>query len=181
MVVWGGSPTTATGGLYCAACPPVPWFVDGDGDGHGDPSVMQVSCTQPGGYAASSDDCDDTDPAVYGGAAETCNGVDDDCDNAVDDGGDALCADGDDCSADLCGPAGCLAIHQTVNLDATGFSAARVDGRDLVVLADAWNTCPGDPNYDAAANLDQGAAPPESCIDLADFHLFMLSFGQSCP
>jgi len=182
MIVWGGGPSTNTGGLYCAACATFLWFGDADGDGHGDPTVTQVSCTQPPGYVASSDDCDDTDPARYGGATELCNGIDDDCDTIVDNGGNAICADADTCSADVCDPAtGCLAIHQTANLDTTGFSAARVDGRDLVVMADAWNSCPGDLNYDAAANLDQGAAPPDSCIDLIDFHLFMASFGRTCP
>ncbi len=33
-----------------------------------------------------SDDCDDTDGAVYPGAEEVCNGVDDDCDGDVDEG-----------------------------------------------------------------------------------------------
>jgi hypothetical protein len=67
-------------------------------------------------------------------------------------------------------------VNTAVNLDESGFSAGRVDGRDLVILADAWNSCPGDPAYNAGANLD-GLA----CVDLTDFHLFMTTFGQSCP
>ena len=42
-------------------------------------------------------DCDDSDPAVYPGA-ETCNDIDDDCDNEIDEGLIALAyrdADGD--------------------------------------------------------------------------------------
>jgi len=31
---------------------------------------------------------------VHPGAAETCNGVDDDCSGVVDNGGAALCSDG---------------------------------------------------------------------------------------
>jgi len=182
FVVWGGTPNTATGGLYCAACLAVVWFGDADGDGYGDPLVTQVSCTQPAGYVALGTDCNDANPAIHPGAAEICNGLDDDCNAVVDDGGNALCADGDDCTVDLCnGAGGCAATSLTANLDATGFSAARVDGRDLVILADAWNSCPGDLAYNAAANFDQGAAPPDSCVDLTDFHLFMSSFGQSCP
>jgi hypothetical protein len=144
--------------------------------------VTQLNCTQPPGYVASGDDCDDADPAVHGGATETCNALDDDCDTIVDNGGGALCTDGDACTADLCDPAGaCAATHLTVNLDVTGFSATRVDGRDLVVFALAWNSCPVDPLYNAAANLDQETTPLGSCIDASDFHLFMNAFGRSCP
>jgi hypothetical protein len=97
-------------------------------------------------------------------------------------GGPALnCADdGDLCTANVCDPAsGCVAAD--ANWDAGGFSADRVDGRDLVVLADAWNTCSGQPKYNAAANLDCDATPPGPCVDMTDFHLFMNAFGHSCP
>jgi hypothetical protein len=63
-------------------------------------------------------------------------------------------------------------------METTSFSADRVDGRDLTVLADAWNSCPADVlRYNPAANLDQ---VPGTCIDDTDFHLFMSSFGSSC-
>ncbi|HND34903.1 MAG TPA: MopE-related protein, partial [Myxococcota bacterium] len=42
-------------------------------------------CNAPVGYVATSGDCNDADPAVSSGAAETCNGMDDDCDGTVDD------------------------------------------------------------------------------------------------
>jgi uncharacterized repeat protein (TIGR01451 family) len=85
------------------------------------------------------------------------------------------CDDGDPCTGDSCNSAtGC--VHGLANFDAAGFSATRVDGRDLVVLANAWSACPGDSNYSAAANLDA-----TGCVDLQDFHLFMTTFGQSCP
>lgn len=59
------------------------YYVDGDQDGFGaDPAVP--SCTQPVGYVAVDGDCDDTDAAIHAGAPETCNGVDDDCDNTPD-------------------------------------------------------------------------------------------------
>ena len=44
-----------------------PTAVDADGDGYDEAA-----------------DCDDADPAVYPGAVETCNGVDDDCDDEID-------------------------------------------------------------------------------------------------
>jgi hypothetical protein len=50
-----------------------------------------------------------------------------------------------------------------------------------VILAAAWNTRPGDPNYDAAANLDELKTPAGACVDDTDFHEFMNAFGRSCP
>jgi len=50
---------------------------DTDRDGHGD-----RSCPVSGGVPA--DDCDDSRAAVYPGAPELCNGIDDDCDAACD-------------------------------------------------------------------------------------------------
>jgi len=46
-------------------------------------------------------DCDDDDPAVFPGALDLCDGTDNDCNGAVDDGG--FCEDGNECTADLCG------------------------------------------------------------------------------
>ena len=44
-----------------------------------------AGCDQDGdGFGQ--DDCDDADPAVFPGAEETCNGLDDDCDDFVDEG-----------------------------------------------------------------------------------------------
>ena len=45
-------------------------------------------------------DCDDSDPAVHPGAAEVLNGVDDDCDDEIDEGTDAYDDDGDGFSED---------------------------------------------------------------------------------
>jgi hypothetical protein len=65
-------------------------------------------------------------------------------------------------------------------MELTSFSASRVDGLDLLVLAEAWNSCPGELRYDLAANLDQASMLPAACIDDTDFHLFMNAFGRSC-
>ncbi|GDX82264.1 hypothetical protein LBMAG42_40750 [Deltaproteobacteria bacterium] len=62
------------------------YYEDGDGDGYGDRSSTIADCSVPSGYVAGSTDCDDTNSAVYPGAPEVCNSVDDDCDGTVDDG-----------------------------------------------------------------------------------------------
>ncbi len=61
-------------------------FTDADGDGHGvmAPSSVWVCAHVPAGMSATSDDCDDLNPAVYPGAAEMCNGIDDNCNRQTD-------------------------------------------------------------------------------------------------
>ena len=60
------------------------WYADYDADGHGDGTVSLSACDAPAGYIASSDDCDDSLATVFPGAAEYCNGIDDDCDRSTD-------------------------------------------------------------------------------------------------
>ncbi len=67
----------------------VAWYGDTDGDGYGDDGDSVAACAQPSGYVSAGGDCDDDDAAVSPGAAEVCNGVDDDCDGTVDGAGAA--------------------------------------------------------------------------------------------
>jgi hypothetical protein len=62
------------------------WYRDADGDGYGDPDNTTEACDAPSGYNPFGTDCDDGDAAVYPSAAESCNGVDDDCDGQTDEG-----------------------------------------------------------------------------------------------
>ncbi|MDP2312205.1 MAG: putative metal-binding motif-containing protein [Pseudomonadota bacterium] len=61
------------------------WFLDADGDTHGDAETGVLDCA-PDGRVASWDDCDDTDATIHPGAAEVCDGVDQDCTGAADEG-----------------------------------------------------------------------------------------------
>lgn len=60
------------------------WYVDGDGDGHGTVLATLDACSQPAGYAGNSDDCNDTNGAIYPGATEICDGQDNDCNSLSD-------------------------------------------------------------------------------------------------
>lgn len=63
------------------------WYADGDGDGYGDAGSSQIACSAPAGFVADATDCNDVDASVFPGAAESCNGWDDNCDGTVDEAG----------------------------------------------------------------------------------------------
>jgi len=80
--------TTATdpdsGDADTGSCEEVLWYLDGDGDGRGDPTMTVSACEPPDGYVPFGDDCDDADPLVTVGDPEICDGIDNDCDGATD-------------------------------------------------------------------------------------------------
>ncbi len=65
---------------------PSTFYHDADGDGYGNMLDSIRDCNAPELYVANGNDCDDANAAIHPGAAETCNGVDDDCDGLVDEG-----------------------------------------------------------------------------------------------
>ncbi|MDO8629598.1 MAG: putative metal-binding motif-containing protein, partial [Phycisphaerales bacterium] len=77
----GGDQPTANMSMTCPS-----WYADSDGDGYGDAAGSQQACAQPAGYVSEGTDCDDTNASIYPGATEVCNGLDDDCDGAIDEG-----------------------------------------------------------------------------------------------
>jgi len=82
-------------GIGAEAPPDAPvWHKDDDGDGYGATGSTVISCNPIGeGWSLTEDDCNDANAAINPGAAEVCgDGVDNDCDGAVDEGFDA---DGD--------------------------------------------------------------------------------------
>ena len=70
----------ATGEIPCTVLYP-----DADGDHYGDlNSPGDITCLISG-FTIDHSDCDDSNPSVYPGATEDCNGIDDDCNSVADD------------------------------------------------------------------------------------------------
>ena len=62
------------------------WFFDEDGDGYGDASISDFFCDTPEeGWVLSNTDCDDTNAQINLVAVEICDGVDNNCDDVIDD------------------------------------------------------------------------------------------------
>ncbi len=64
------------------------WYVDNDGDNYGDPLTGTTSCSQTTGTVSNNLDCNDDDADNYPGAIEICDGNDENCNNAIDEGHD---------------------------------------------------------------------------------------------
>jgi hypothetical protein len=60
------------------------FFSDDDGDGHGEPTGVILSCEKPEGFSESDGDCDDEDATINPDADEVCDGFDNDCDDRTD-------------------------------------------------------------------------------------------------
>jgi hypothetical protein len=60
------------------------FYADSDEDGFGNPSIQTEACEVPEGFVSVGTDCDDTNPNSFPGEEEVCDGVDNDCDDEID-------------------------------------------------------------------------------------------------
>ncbi len=103
------------------------YYEDADGDGYGDADAWSWACDVPAGYTEDDSDCDDGDDAVYPGAAETCDDVDEDCDGAIDESATDLSAWYRDSDRDGYGDA--TVVERACDMPA-GYVAAGTDCAD---------------------------------------------------
>jgi len=165
------------------------YYADADGDSFGNAAISQAACSAPSGYVASDTDCDDDANAVFPGALEVCNGVDDDCDGAVDDGvmlslfadldGDTYGDAGAPLSACVAGPGAVVdatdcdddagAIHPGAIETCNGFDDncdTLVDDEDISVVGKSTFYADTDSdNYgDAAGAMSEACAAPTGFV-----------------
>ena len=60
-------------------------YVDSDLDGFGDRNNTDYACNAREGLVYNLDDCDDNDVNISPNGIEICDGIDNDCDNKIDD------------------------------------------------------------------------------------------------
>lgn len=101
-------------GIIDEGWPMFTYYIDADGDAYGNALIDTLGCSIIPGYVADSTDCNDTNPDIYPGTAEVCNGIDDNCNEMIDEGLTFytyyLDADGDEYGNALIDTLGCTPI-----------------------------------------------------------------------
>ncbi|MFN5620764.1 MAG: T9SS type A sorting domain-containing protein [Flavobacteriales bacterium] len=145
------------------------YYTDADMDGYGDSNSPVQTCTLSAGLSQSPGDCDDNNSAIGVAAMELCDGIDNNCDEVVDENcnGQVLgctvpvacnynsAATEDDGS---CTYPGCTAV------DACNYSstAGCDDGSCLASGCTSIQAC----NYNSAAGCDDGSCEFAGCMDI---------------
>ncbi len=123
----------------------VTYYLDADHDGYGS-AASTTACSLPEGYAEEPGDCNDFDGSIHPGAAELCNGIDDDCDGVTDNPWPDLGGPCDGPDSDLC---------------ANGVWVCSADGTTIVcgaeTVTDLTESCNGlDDDCDGATDENWG-------------------------
>ncbi|MEN0063386.1 MAG: MopE-related protein [Myxococcota bacterium] len=131
------------------------YYPDVDEDTFGDQLAKPVNaCAAPKGWVTNGTDCDDGAVAVYPGAKELCNGIDDDCANGIDDGL-TLTDFFPDADQDGYGDLSAKAIAACAAPPGTVTTALDCDDTTAAVSPDAVEVCNGIDD-DCAGGADDG-------------------------
>jgi len=138
------------------------WYADADGDRYGDDDLTSDACDAPSGYIAFGGDCDDSDFGIRPGSVELCNGVDDNCNGAPDEGHPLVTAYAD---ADGDGEGDASATLEICALPA-GYvwDSSDCDDGDNALFAGNVETC--DDGIDNDCDEDVDCADIEGCKEI---------------
>ncbi len=151
------------------------FYVDSDSDGFGDLSSTRAACLAPAGTVSNATDCDDGNAAVFPGAAEVCNSIDDDCDGDIDDDDSSVSGlttwyidyDGDAYGTDAFTVDACVAPTGYVSDDSD------CDDSEGTVYPGATELCDGEDN-DCDTDVDEGvlgasaSCAADNCLEILD-------------
>ncbi len=118
-------------------------YPDADGDGWGEDIGRINTCVPLAGYVTVGGDCADTVPTINPGAVEVCDGVDNDCDGATDDG---------------------MTIPVWKDADGDGFGDPSLGGEQCTI-PDGYAALGGDCDDDAAAVYPGAVEDCENGLD----------------
>jgi Putative metal-binding motif len=165
------------------------WYKDADNDNYSDGTIL-TQCTQPANYklaaalTATTGDCNDAVASINPGAAEQCNGIDDDCDGNIDDGivFTTYYTDTDGDGYGVTASATSLCINP-----GAGYATQGGDCNDVnnAVNPGATEICDGiDNNCDG--NTDEGFTDTDGdnikdCVDPDDDNDTVLDGADNCP
>jgi len=148
------------------------YYLDADGDGYGANDTEVLACEAPtSAYIETGDDCDDLNMDISPGTAEVCNGIDDNCNDLIDEGfdedGDGITTCAGDCNdlndtiypgaVDICDgiDSDCDGTPEDSCTDPTADIAFTVEGVDAGSIgAWAYGTEPLTVHFDAAGSFD---------------------------
>ncbi|MEL7160057.1 MAG: PKD domain-containing protein, partial [Bacteroidota bacterium] len=80
----GDNCPVASATLTIEITPATIYYADADEDGYGDPAVTESSCVPLVGFVTNDLDCNDGNPDINPDAEEVCDGVDNHCNNEID-------------------------------------------------------------------------------------------------
>ena len=116
-------------------------YRDADGDGVGVDTDSTFACDALDGYASVAGDCDDGSDAIFPGAAEVCDGVDNNCSGVADDGlaTETYYADPDDDGYGLT----LVAVESCSAIEGYATTGGDCDESDATVNPGALEVCDG--------------------------------------
>ncbi|MDP2317420.1 MAG: MopE-related protein [Pseudomonadota bacterium] len=140
------------------------YYDDADSDGYGNAELSVSACGVPSGYAETGDDCDDGNSLIFPGAAETCNGLDDDCDDTTDEDATDATAYYADSDSDTYGDA---SVSTASCRRVTGYVTNADDCDD----ASATNSPDGIEVCDSADNNCDGTTDEDTAVDAVTWYV----------